>query len=163
MSVRSITISASSSGFRAAAAWLEDYAETLKEKASKVLDAMLKEGEFTAKVLLVHIDTGETLNSIMGYREGDHGIISVGGKAIWIEFGTGVYAPGQVDYPVSVEGIVPHGTYGEGHGADPNGWYYTNINGEVRHTLGIAANMFMYNTAQRLRREYKRIAHEVFG
>lgn len=164
MSVRSITVSASASGLSAAASWLEGYANRLEKNVNELISAMLKEGEQYAIDNLGHIDTGETVSSIMAYREGSSGLLVVGGNAIWIEFGTGVYAPGQTDHPKASElGMSPHGTYGLGHGADPNGWYYQGDDGQWHHTMGIPSNRFFYNTAQMLRREYKRIAQEVFG
>lgn len=163
MATKRITVPCSSAGFERAAKWLEDYKKDLNRKANEIVGKMLKEGEVTAKILLTHFDTGETSSSIMGYREGNHGMLTVGGNAIWIEFGTGVYAEGQVDYPKEVDGIVGHGQYGEGHGADPRGWYYYDeVLEKVQHTYGIPANMFMYNTAQMLRREYARMAKEIF-
>lgn len=160
-----ITITANRAGFDRAADLLDIYAKrTLPKKVTELINRMCKEGEMTAKMLLMHVDTGETLSSIIGYREGDTGIILVGGKAVWIEFGTGVYAPGQVTYPKEYrdDGIVGHGEWGEKHGADPNGWYYKNEFGEWRHTYGIPANMFMYNTTQMLVRQYAQMAKEIF-
>lgn len=161
---KKITISASSEGFRAAARWLENYKKQLEKNIESLIKRMCKEGEVTAKILLTHYDTGETSNSIMGYRDGkNHGVIIAGGNAIWLEFGTGVYAPGQVDYPKEVDGIVGHGEYGDGHGADPSGWYYYDeVLGEVRHTYGIPANMFMYETSKMLQRQYAKMAKEIF-
>lgn len=114
--------------------------------------------------LMDHIDTGNTLSTIHGYRNGNNGVIVANGAAIWIEFGTGVYADGQTDHPLlgRVNGIVGHGEYGKGHGADPNGWWYPGDDGEWHHTYGIKANYFMYNTAQMLKRECPQMAKEVF-
>lgn len=160
-----LTVPLSVEGLIQAAQWLENYADSvLPKKCEELLSKMLREGEITAKIYLVpHIDTGQTNSTIMGYREGNSGMILAGGAAVWVEFGTGVYAPGQVDYPIPVNGIVGHGEYGEGHGADPNGWYYKDKFGEWKHTYGIPASMFMYNTAQMLRRECHRMAKEVFS
>lgn len=165
---KKITVSATPEGFAEAAKWLEDYKKQMLKNVSDLVGKMLREGEVTARVFLTHFDTGETHASILGYREGNHGMIVAGGNAIWIEFGTGVYAPGQADHPLlgQLDGIVAHGQYGKGHGADPNGWYYPLFEGDPdtpwRHTYGIPANMFMYNTAQMLRKEYKRMAKEIF-
>lgn len=166
MATKRIAVSATPEGIEKAVAWLEDYKNQLNDKVNALVGNMLREGEVTARIFLTHFDTGETQASILGYREGNHGMIVAGGNAIWIEFGTGVYAPGQTEYPIQVDGIVPHGQYGKGHGADPNGWYYPLFEGDPKspwkHTYGIPANMFMYNTAQMLRKEYGRMAKEVF-
>lgn len=161
---KSITIPFSQAGLERAADWLEDYVKSLKDKASELLNAMLKEGEMTAKLYLEHIDTGQTLNSIMGYRNGNKGVIVVGGNAIWIEFGTGVVAnEGNAPHPKAAElNMSPWGTYGYGLGASPDGWYYKRADGQVRHTYGIPSNPFMYETAKMLRRQCPRMAREVF-
>lgn len=163
MSTKVLTVPCSAAGLERAARELNRYAKDLERKVEQLLDRMTKEGEKYACRELVHVDTGETLNSIMGYREGNYGIIKVGGNAIWIEFGTGVYAPGQTDHPKAAElGMLPHGEYGKKHGSNPNGWYYPGLDGKWYHTMGIPSNRFMYRTAWMLRNRYKQMASEVF-
>ena len=159
-----ITIPWSSSGLYRAATWLEDYAKyKLPKYCTKLIEQMCKEGENWAINFLGHIDTGETLASISGYRNGDHGVIVAGGNAIWLEFGTGVrYNGAGYNYPVPVEGIVGHGEFGLGHGADPNGWWYYGDDNEVHHTYGIPAVRFMWSTVQELKRSAPELAKEVF-
>ena len=164
MGSRKITIPATPSGFKAAASWLTGYKSRLIKQAEALLGQMLQEGEQYAINSLGHIDTGETLSTIAAYREGNHGILLVGGNAIWLEFGTGVFFNGEgYNHPKAEElGMSAHGTYGFGFGSNPNGWWYIGDDGESHHTQGIEANMFFYNTAQMLRREYKRMAKEIF-
>lgn len=161
---KELYVQLSASGMKKAGKWIERYAKDIERKANQLLAAMLKEGEDYAINALVRIDTGATLNSIMGYREGNSGILTVGGAAIWIEFGTGVTHNGDgYNHPKAAEvGMNQHGTYGLRKGADPNGWYYYTEDG-YEHTWGIPSNPFFYNTAQMLRKEYARIAKEVFG
>ena len=167
MSTRVLYISPTESGFHEAAQWLEEYALELEEKCNTLLSKMLREGETYAKTFLGHVETGNTLNSIMGYREGDHGIIFAGGAAVWIEFGTGTLRNQGDPHPKAGElQMNPWGTYGKGYGDGtkyPNGWYYFDEKQQRwRMTKGIPQKRFMYNTAQLLRQEYKRIAQEVF-
>ena len=168
MSTKSITVPLSTRGLLEAANWLDDYVKQLEKNIELLLNKMLREGEFTARVYLARIDTGRTISTIMGYRDGLNGVIVAGGAAVWVEFGTGVVAnnvsAGSYAHPTapSIEGIVPIGTYGDGNGANPNGWYYKGDDGQVRHTYGIPAGRFMYGTAQMLRREYERMVKEVF-
>ena len=129
---------------------------------------MLQEGEnFAFLGAAAHIYTGITIDSIMCYRDGNHGILMIGGNAIWVEFGTGVYAPLQTNHPALGEaakyGIVSHGMYGKKQGSNPNGWWYTGDDGEIHHTYGIPSDPFFYNTAQMLRREYDKYAKEIFS
>lgn len=163
MATKSISVPFTPSGIEEVATWLEEYSKSLERKANELVNQMLQDGEMYAANFLGHIDTGETLSTIMGYREGNTGIVTVGGNAIWIEFGTGVTYNQQLHPKASELGMSPHGTYGQGHGADPDGWYYPADDGTWKHTFGIPMNMFLYNTAQMLRREYKRIALEVFA
>ena len=170
--MRSITVSCSPEGFNEAAEWLEAYKQEMLDNTKKVLASMLKAGEQMMINNLGHIDTGETLESIVAYRNGNKGVLTVGGNAIWIEFGTGTIYNGEgYNHPKAQElGMSAHGTYvwhgnlsGLPHGADPNGWWYYGDDGEVHHTNGIPGNRFVYNTAQYLRREYPKLAKEVFA
>ena len=159
-----ITIPFSSSGFYRAATWLEDYVKyRLPKYVTKLIDKMCAEGENWAVNYMGHIDTGETLTSIAGYRNGDKGVIVAGGNAVWIEFGTGVAYNGEgYNYPVPIEGIVGHGEYGEGWGLNYAGWWYKGEDGEYHHTMGIPAQRFMWNTRQMLIKECPDLAKEVF-
>ena len=163
--VRKITVDGTKEGMEQAARWLERYSRIMLDKANGLIDKMLREGEDYAVNELGHIDTGETVSTILGYREGNHGVLLVGGNAIWIEFGTGVFFNGEgYNHPKAEElGMDAHGTYGYGFGSNPNGWYYIGDDGESHHTQGIEANMFFYRTAQRLRPEYARWAKEIFA
>lgn len=161
-----LNVPLSTAGLNKAAEWLEDYAKSaLPKNCTDLISMMIGEGEHWAINELGHIDTGSTLSTIMGYREGDSGVILANGAAIWIEFGTGVVAnAGSTPHPKAAElGMSPWGTYGKGHGASFNGWWYKGDDGEYHHTMGIPANHFMYNTAQMLRRECGRMAQEIFS
>lgn len=131
---------------------VEHFKNSIKEQVSTMLDAMVAYGESYAINTLAHIDTGETLDSIVGYRDKNKGFIVAGGNAIWLEFGTGVYVSGQQEYPIMIPpGIVYHGEYGKGGGDNPDGWFYLDDkDGKIHHTMGIPANMFMYKTLKQL-------------
>lgn len=161
---KSISVPLSLQGLERAALWLEDYANDLPRRCENIIANMLQAGESYAINGLGHIDTGDTLSTIMGYRNGNKGVIVANGAAIWIEFGTGVVKNGWgYNHPKAQElGMSAHGTYGEGHGASFNGWWYKGDDGEYHHTMGIPANRFMYNTAQMLRKDYPALAKEVF-
>lgn len=156
-----------------AADWLDNYAHrTIPKNVVALISQMTRQGESWAINLVGHIDTGETVSSIHGYRNGDKGVIVAGGAAIWLEFGTGVVYNGEgYNHPKAQElGIYAHGTFGKGHGASFNGWYYPDPNGThifngepYSHTLGIPANRFMYNTAQMLIKNYPEMAKEIFS
>ena len=146
-----------------------EYANRLDAKAKELVDSLVRNGEeYALFYLSSHIDTGETIATTYGYREGNKGFIISGGAAIWLEFGTGVVAnncaPGTIVHPlVGVELVINGiGTYGKGHGSDPNGWWYYDEDGRKHHTYGIPALKYMWNTAQQLKREYPELAKELF-
>lgn len=161
-----ISVPATQEGLREAANWLMRWKDKIKRNAEKLVDKMLKEGETIAFLgAAAHIYTGITIDSIMCLREGNHGILLIGGNAVWVEFGTGVVANAYNPYPhhkAQELGMNAIGTYGEGHGSNPNGWWYTGDDGQVHHTYGIPSDPFFYNTAQALRREYDKYAKEIF-
>ena len=144
---------------------LNAYRQEFDRKVLALIDKMVEHGEDYAVNTLAHIDTGETLSSIMGYRNGNKGVIVAGGNAIWIEFGTGVKnngSAGSSPHPKGGELGMNIGTYGQGKGANPNGWWYYK-DGEIKHTYGIKANMFMYKTSLELQRVCPELAKEVFA
>lgn len=152
---------------------IKEYKTSLQSKITSLVRQMCLEGEDYAINALGHVDTGETLSSIHGelmggYRNGQRGVIIAGGAAVWIEFGTGVHyngAAGSSPHPLGTTVQPPHliGTYGAGHGADPDGWLYRDESGEWHKTKGIPANMFFYETVKQLERRYPDLAREVFG
>ena len=153
------------SDFARVAYRIEAYAKNiLPKKVKGLIDRMVRTGEQYAVNTVGHIDTGATLASVMGYRNGDKGVIVADGAAVWIEFGTGVVAnAGNAPHPKAGElGMSAWGTYGQGKGANLNGWWYEGDDGEYHHTMGIPANRFMYNTAQMLIKECPEWAKEIF-
>lgn len=167
---KKITITLSDEGLLEASNWLKAYSKRMMDKANGLLGKMLTQGERYAANALGHIDTGKTLSTLMAYREGNHGMIIVGGNAIWIEFGTGVLLNGIDNVHNRKElGINEWGTFaqdgsGVSKGSGADGWYYWNEErGQVEHTYGIPMNPFMYNTAKMLREEYANYAKEIFS
>lgn len=144
---------------------LKTYQRDIDRKVKALIDAMIQYGEDYAINAVGHVRTGETLTSVKGYRKGTVGVIVAGGNAIWLEFGTGVKHNGPAGgspHPKGKELGMTIGGYGDGHGADPGGWWYYDETG-LKHTYGIEANMFMYKTAQELQRVFPELAREVFG
>lgn len=162
---------------------IKAYKKNLYAKTREFLKVMAKDGEKIAKRNIEsHRYTGITENSIVGYREGNHAVIIASGACYWLEFGTGV-AKNKRSYPKKIAGVVPHGTYGKGKGANPNGWYFALPEGEALayvahyggkvirtksgdtlvHTTGVEATYFMYNTAMQLRAKLNRVAKDVYG
>ena len=157
-----IDIDLSSDSFLNAAEQLKKYADSLQGKAETLVQKLGDIGVQSANFYLEHDATGETRNSIQFSKNGNEGTVSVGGAAVWIEFGTGVTKNSTKHPKASEIGMSDWGTYGKGHGADPNGWWYPGNDGKWHHTFGITSNPFMYSASQDMRRELKDIAREVF-
>lgn len=145
-----------------AAKELEQYAESLTGKTEKLVQSLGEKCAEQAVAHLKHVDTGETRDSIQFTHEGTSGNVSVGGAAVWIEFGTGVIAnSGNTSHPKKDEvGAVGWGEYG--HGIGKRRWWFINKNGEKKWTSGIPMNPFMYSASQDMRRDLLKIAKEVF-
>lgn len=163
--MKHITIQLTGRSIDAAIKELEAYKAKLNDKVQELIDRMIEYGEDYALNAVGHVDTGTTLTTVMGYRNGDKGVIVAGGAAVFLEFGVGVRhntPKGTSPHPKGQELGFTIGDYGKGKGADPQGWWYYD-GSEVKHTSGIAANMFMYRTAQELARVAPELAKEVFA
>lgn len=88
-------------------------------------------------------------------------VVASGKSILFIEFGSGPHGGG---HPQTGEfgygpGTWSEGPNGKGHWKDPGGWYYA-------HGLKSTGNppaRAMYRAAERMRREIRTIAREVFG
>ena len=148
---------------------VEQYGKDISTRTELIVEELAKEVKKNAEdQLMNHIETGETFDSLKINKTGKYTqIVTVGGAAVWLEFGTGVVAnhavPGEYLHPKAAElGMSGLGTYGKGHGANPWGWWYYDENGRKRHTYGIPATMFMYYSAMATRSKMESIAREVF-
>lgn len=150
---------------------LERIKNAYDTKMHKMLEDLGKFGEEYAKAHVMNIDTGETRDSINHEVKGNRLIISAGGQAIWLEFGTGI-TYNEDGYPGELpDGVGGIGSYGRGQGGTGEGWYYhtdnfrpnaptlENATTEITpkayqlkdgswivHTYGIQSNHFMWDT-----------------
>lgn len=150
---------------------VEDYSKDLKNKTSQLVDDVANQvKEYAALELSHHIETGETIASLQKEinKGGFTAHILVGGAAVWLEFGTGVVANpvgvGGYVHPKGAElGMSGIGTFGNHNGSNPDGWWYYDENGRRRHTFGIPATMFMWNSAQAARRDIPYLARRIWS
>lgn len=89
-------------------------------------------------------------------------VIAYGETVGFIEFGTGVkfreYNSAGLDYKPPA-----HGTYGEGKGANPHGWYYNPSEGAAgRHTYGNPPAEAMLTARDTMIEQVTAIAREVW-
>lgn len=117
---------------------------------------------------LVPVDTRVAQSSIIGYIDDAEGIgiIRAGGYCKYIEFGTGVRGR-ESPHPSAEYKAIMQWAYNSGatifttkNGKE--GWYYPVGDGTWRFTEGMPSRPFLYETAQYLRKEAKRLAKEVF-
>lgn len=150
---------------------VEQYSKDFKDKTAQFVDEVASRVKTSAvEHLAGHIETAETIQTVqVQHRIGTYTAnVIAGGAAIWLEFGTGVVAnhafPGEYLHPKAVElGMAGLGTYGEGQGANPWGWWYYDETGRRRHTYGIPATMFMYYSAMAAREQLPGIARRIYG
>ena len=153
---------------------IDSYTKDLDGKSRVLVDHIAQKVEDSARVeLQQHVWSGETIASLHTEKLADRGHtksskVTVGGAAVWLEFGTGVVAngcaPGEFMHPKAQElGMYGIGEYGRGLGSDPNGWvFFDDVTGSLMHTYGIPATMFMYHSAWAGRRLITPLAREVF-
>lgn len=146
-------------GLDKAIAQIEHIKKELPFVMANLMKEVAKYGQERALMYLNHYDTGATYASVDYEYTPTSATVRAGGAAIWIEFGTGITKAG---YPLNLPpGIVAHGEYGKGNGANPNGWYFATDDpklavigddGEpwmtadgmfIAHTMGMDANPFM--------------------
>ncbi|MBR3166677.1 MAG: hypothetical protein IKF16_10965 [Lachnospiraceae bacterium] len=176
-----IDVSLSTDGIDRAIKEIRQYKRRLTGKIQRLITAMCQYGEDYAINAVGHFDTGETVNSIQGYRNGNRGVIVAGGNAIWLEFGTGVHYNGHPNgspHPYGEQLGFRIGEYGEQHGLE-QGWFYPTDDPRYEivrktadggtegtgyaYTHGIEAQMFMFKTARELERVFPELAKKVFG
>lgn len=157
-----IEMTLSPASIAAAAQQLRAYAASLQGKTGRLVQKLGEKGAASADLYLEHDDTGGTRSSIAFTRQGTSGTVSVGGAAVWIEFGTGVLAnAGNSPHPKRDEaGAVPWGEYGNGNGKGV--WYFPSHYSGWTATKGIPMNPFMYAASQDMRRSLLDLAREAF-
>lgn len=77
---------------------------------------------------------------------------------LMIEFGSGLKAENPANIRGVGTGTFPGGT----HGADADGWYYMDLNGEWHHSTGVSPQMPMYFAGKELGDKVVAISNEVF-
>ncbi len=146
---------------------LEKRRREVDQKAASLVRLLTQLGLERARDI-VPIDTGVAQASIIGYIDEAEGIgiIRAGGYCKYIEFGTGV--KGAAGKHPSAEYMAIMGwAYNVGATIfttkdGREGWFYPADDGTWKFTEGMPSRPFMYETAQYLRKEAKRLAKEAF-
>lgn len=137
--LKSIEMTLDRSSITKAIREIELFERQLKPAMTHLIESLIEEGAEIAKAELFAFekpafDYGELYESIgSGMQSESEGVVTTGIMyAVYVEYGTGEYAAG-----------------GDGR---QGGWtYYDTREGRFRHTYGMAARPFMYNTYVKLR------------
>lgn len=146
---------------------LEKYKTDLPRKAKLIVERLASMGALNASLGFSRaIYSGDKDISVETKWENSNTIVisANGEKVLFIEFGSGItYGYGHPE--AGKHGMGP-GTYPseKGKWSDPNGWYYTDGNGnKSQHTFGNPPNAVMYSTRKEILKEVRRVAKEVFA
>lgn len=91
-------------------------------------------------------------------------LIVSGSDILFIEFGAGIFFNNGNAHPMAHDLGYGVGTYPDQvHAYDPNGWYYKDSDGTLRHSLGTEATMPVYKASLEMISKVDEIAEEVFG
>lgn len=149
---------------------LDTYKKQIPSKMKLLMERLAVIGayrarvDFSAAMYAGENDVEVTVNAIANGYE----VVASGKSVLFIEFGTGVINP---EHPKSGEFGFAHGTYGQGKGANPNGWVYVGEQGNagqtvregVYRTRGNPPAKAMYNSSEEVRRRIQEVAREVFN
>ena len=175
-----IVVELSVEGINDALKQIEAFKKSLDEKMRKLRERVATRIAWSASegfssALVSDVVKGEPEVNDVSVRVEEDGdmtlVIADGEKAVFIEFGAGVYyngAVGQSPHPW-VNGESPNpaiggftiGSYGRGNGAK-NAWAYYDENGQVTVTRGTPAAMPMYHGLQDALAVIRDLAEEVF-
>lgn len=139
-----ITLELSQAGLRRAQRELEAYRHTLDERLELFTQKLAQKGLDIASMRFANAEyPGANDVTVRMEQDGTSATIIADGQAVaFIEFGTGVA------YPEHPSGLYPHGTYGKGHGADPEGWVYYGEQGSGEPAVGLDGQVIpnLYHT-----------------
>lgn len=139
-------------------------------------DFLAKEAVFVKRLAEVGVSVASTGYALADYdgdndvqvtmtHSGSRATVIAYGEAVgFIEFGTGIRNP---EWDNSGMEYTPpkHGTYGKGHGARPNGWYFkpNDSEGIAQHTYGNHPAEAMRTARDVMIEKVTQIAREVWG
>lgn len=151
---------------------LKAYFGQLTSKYSKALERLAAIGGGTARVKFaqaLYTGVNDVAVEVKRVSDTQYQVIASGETVLFIEFGTGISNPTLTE-PSGL--TYPHGTYGKGKGANPNGWVYVGEQGNagqplkdktgVYKTKGVPPARAMYDASKDMRKEIAKIFREEF-
>lgn len=147
-----------------AIAQLDKLKQDINEKAKALVKETVERGTELCEQAVSSMPDRDV--PIHGEWDGKNkGLVEAGGEAVFVEFGAGVRYNGPAGtspHPMGEDFGFLIGEFGKKHGRNPEGWDYKDKSGNVVHTYGVKAQMFMYNAARQLEEEAPEIAKKVF-
>lgn len=163
--MKTLQIELSAESIRKAREQIEEYAASLPAM-SEEFARRLSEIGMDAALTHVKIDTSELAGGISVQRIGDadYIVVSVGGHAAFVEFGTGVVGSGTYEGELPSDWDYDTRETPEAHDTqDPTAWYYYDADGVRHRTRGQQAASYMAKSAEDMRQQVLEIAKEVFA
>ena len=136
-------------------------------------DFKAKETEFVRRLKEIGVSVATTGFALADYdgvndvliaetQNGNRALVIAYGETVgFIEFGTGVKYP-EYDSSGLAYTPPPHGSYGKGQGANPNGWWFSQGPGNSRHTYGNPPAEAMLTARDAMIERVTEIAREVW-
>jgi hypothetical protein len=144
---------------------IEEYAASLPAKSDECCRRLGEIG-MGAALKYVKIDTSELAGGISVQRIGnaDYLVVSVGGHAAFVEFGTGVVGAGTYEGELPADWDYDLRETPEAHDPnDPTAWYYYDEDGIRHKTRGQKAASYMAKSSEEMRQKVLEIAKEVYA
>lgn len=165
-----ISISLDRNSLMNAAYELEAHRKGVKEKADHLTNRLaligLRIADAVYNSAFTEYDGKNDVIVKVEKTEKGYKVIASGQAVLFLEFGSGATLGYGHPY-ASGYGMGPStwslGPQGKGHWDNPNGWWFTNEEGESVHTMGNAPAKAMFQAEQEIIRSIKTIVEEVFG
>lgn len=163
--MKTLQIVLSADSIRKAKEQIEEYAASLPSMSEEFCRRL---GEIGLDTALTHvkIDTNALAAGISVQRigEADYLVVSVGGHAAFVEFGTGVVGAGTYEGELPADWDYDLRETPEAHDPDdPTAWYYYDDDGTLHKTRGQKAASYMAKSAEEMRQKVLEIAKEVYA
>jgi len=165
----------SGKSFRQAARKIRAYRKTLEAQCQRFVDELAQVGyDVIEATLAEHMDTGETINSLVKIVDGGNGTyiaqVQVTSDAImFLEFGSGLIGIGTAEHAAdfgygsgTYEPKAPRQNPEYDNWENPDGWWYYGEDGHSHKSYGMVASMPMLKGGNAMVEQFTQIAKKVF-
>ena len=163
--------------------FLKDVEKAVKDKTVELVETLALYGKVYAQMGFDEAEYAGTHDVVVDVKhKGKKATVIARGEATeFIEFGTGIHHPDVLPFLenelIESDDLEMHGEYGEGRGANPNGWFFR-ARGMIHnapfttqrsfkipglwHTYGNPAGLPMYEARKQVRENLSTLAKGVF-